>query len=129
MSQAEYHRFMQCTRKIRALAQEDPQADLISSTNVRWQILKLDKMGYRDMYEIPEEDLAALPFSSRILVEGLISHGILKPGDIPLLMQTLSHVARTPHFKDKILESLFNEERIRKVDALVRSESCACGYR
>lgn len=122
MSKTEYQRFMSCTRKIHALAQEDPQADLIASRNVRWRIIKLSGMGYKDMFDMPAEELGKLPFPTRTLIEGLISHGILIPGDVPLLLQTLDLVTRDPVFKEKILESLFNEERIRKVDAIVKGE-------
>lgn len=54
-------------------------------------------------------------------MEGLIAHGILKPGDLPGLLQALYRHAVVPAFQDRLLESLYNEERIRNIEALIRS--------
>ena len=94
--------------------------DLLATRNPKWDIQKLDKVSYEKLYGVP--DLSKIRFPTRTLIEGLIAHGILKPGDVPGLLQALSLHAIVEAFQDRILESLYNEERIRNVQAVVRGE-------
>jgi RNA-dependent RNA polymerase len=72
------------------------------------------------MYGLP--DLSAVRFSTRTLIEGLIAHGKLRPGDVNTLLHALRENAVVQAFQDRILESLYSEERIRNVSAIVRGE-------
>lgn len=71
-------------------------------------------------------DLSKLEFSTRALVEGLVAHGILVPSMVLGLLESLRKHAVVPYFRDRILESLWNEERIRNPDGVVKGES-RCG--
>ena len=110
-----------CAQKFRLLASNDPEMDLLSTRDPQWHIQKLDGQSYEELYGAP--DLGDVRFSTRTLIEGLIAHGILKPGEVSTLLQTLKIHAVVVAFQDRILESLYNEERIRNIQSLVRGES------
>ena len=110
-----------CAQKFRLLASYDPEMDLLSTRDPHWHIQKLDGESYEKLYGAP--DLRDVRFSSRTLIEGLIAHGILKPGEVPALLQALRNHAVVSAFQDRVLESLYNEERIRNIQSLVRGES------
>lgn len=104
--------------------------DLLVRGEPRWEIRKLDADNYAKLYGLP--DLSAVRFSTRTLIEGLIAHGKLRPGDVTLLLHALRENAVVQAFQDRILESLYSEERIRNVSAIVRGESSpgrsGCSY-
>ncbi len=95
--------------------------DLLRHGKPIWDIQKLDAQSYQKLYGAPKLD--DVRFSTRTLIEGLIAHGILKPGDLPGLFQALKTHAPVPAFQDRILESLYKEEMIRNVQGVVRGES------
>lgn len=57
------------------------------------------------------------------MIEGLIGLGTLKPGDVTELLHALKTYAVAPAFQERLLESLFGEERIRNVTAIVAGRS------
>jgi RNA-dependent RNA polymerase len=67
--------------------------------------------------------MTKIDFASRVLMEGLIAHGIIKPADVPVLWEALKVHAVVPAFRQRILESLYSSDRIRNVASVVRSES------
>ncbi|KAK6910761.1 hypothetical protein I203_104793 [Kwoniella mangroviensis CBS 8507] len=116
-----YNTLIGCTQKIRALAESDPEMNLMSNfrTDTRWQVHKLDATAMDQLYGPP--NLNTIRFSARTLIEGLIAHNILRPGDIRALLIALQQVAVVAGFQDRILESLYSyHERIRDVGEVVK---------
>ncbi|WVQ95053.1 hypothetical protein IAU59_002145 [Kwoniella sp. CBS 9459] len=113
-------RLRACVDRIRALAENDPELDLMShiKQNAKWDVVKVDKENYQDLYGAP--DLSRIRFSARTLIEGLIAHGIVRPGDTGALLAALQKNAVSPIFQDRILETLYNQERIRNVAVVVQ---------
>jgi RNA-dependent RNA polymerase len=112
-----------CASKLRALAEDDPQMTLLAPGKApKSEVVNLDGEGFGKMYGMPKE-IKAVRFETRTLIEGLVAHGILRPGDIPALLNSLSRHAVVPAFQDRILESFFKEERIKDVQRLVPGES------
>jgi RNA-dependent RNA polymerase len=112
-----YARLKGLAGRIRTLAESDPNRDQLISEKLkpaRPQAAPEGKMG------VP--DLSALRFSTRCLVEGLIAHGILTPECTQELLDALKLHAIASSFQDRILESMYNEDRIRNVTALVRGK-------
>jgi RNA-dependent RNA polymerase len=66
--------------------------------------------------------MEGIPFATRSLIEGLIAHAILQPGQVVALWDALQTYAAVPAFKNRILESIYQEERIRDPHALVRGD-------
>lgn len=99
------------------LADEDPQMNLVAQGNRRWAIEKLDMKAFTRLYRLP--DLSGIPFAPRTLIEGLIAHGILRPGDTPALVEELRRHAVVVSFQCRILESLYNEEKIRDIRKII----------
>ncbi|ORY35716.1 RNA dependent RNA polymerase-domain-containing protein [Naematelia encephala] len=118
LTQVEFQRLMRCSAQFKDLANDDPEMDLLSHKKHRWSTRKLTSAEYLAMYGTP--DLSKVLFSSRTLIEGLIGHGILKPGDVPQLLAVLP---RSTEFADRILESLYNEERVREVEKVIRAKA------
>jgi hypothetical protein len=75
------------------------------------------------------EGYAPLAFGVAWLVEGLISHGIILPFEASVLVRALEASCPTRAggrgVQERILGSMFNEERIKDVEAYVRSKSVA----
>ncbi|KAK8854698.1 hypothetical protein IAR55_003437 [Kwoniella newhampshirensis] len=118
MSRREHDKLLRCAQSIRALADNDPDMDLISSSSsIRWRTEMLNGQGIERIYSPP--DLSRIRFSTRTLIEGLIAHGILRPADTRPLLKVLQRTAIVTVFQDRILESLYSEERIRDVNALI----------
>lgn len=77
-------------------------------------------------------------FSKRWLIEGLVSHGIILPFEIHMLLQALQeHCPTSPSghndaaeaeaqgkFQERILTAMFNEERIKDISMYVKSKCC-----
>lgn len=75
-------------------------------------------------------------FSKRWLIEGLVSHGIILPFEVQLLLEVLqtycpsnpsgrldSYEAEAQRkFQERILTAMFNEERIKDINAYVKSK-------
>ena len=108
------------------LVTQDPEMDLLAQNRPLWDIQKLDAAGFQRHYGTPKLD--DVRFSTRTLIEGLIAFGILRPGDVPTLLPALAEHAVAPAFQDRLLESLYNEERIRNVRALISSERTLEGH-
>ena len=81
---------------------------------------RLDPTRFERSYRCP--DMSSIRFSTRCLIEGLIAHGILRPGDVPILQSALNMHAVAPAFQDRLLESLYNFERIRNVGYIIQSK-------
>jgi RNA-dependent RNA polymerase len=120
LTTADIGRLKSCQHKLRMIAEEDPQVKLLAKGAPRWDIRKLDAEAYHHMYGMP--DLTGVPFAIRTLIEGLVAHGILRPGDTAVLWEELKRNAVADTFKCRILESLYNEERIRDVKKIVPGE-------
>lgn len=111
-----------CSAKLRALAEDDPQMTLLAPSRApKWEVVNLDGAHFSKMYRTPRA-IQEVRFPTRTLIEGLVAHGILRPGDIPDLMVALQRVAPVPAFQDRILESFFRDERIRDVQRMVRCQ-------
>jgi len=65
-------------------------------------------------------DISGLEFSTRALIEGLVAHGIIVPAAVNELLEALKKYAVVPFFRDRVLESLWSEERVRNPEAVVR---------
>ncbi|WVQ80184.1 hypothetical protein IAT38_002289 [Cryptococcus sp. DSM 104549] len=119
MNDKEYAKLRLCASNIRALSDIDPEIRLMANIPKRSYhvVYVLSGAEYKQQYTLP--DLSRVPFSTRTLIEGLVSHGILKPVDVVELVSSLKRVAVVPAFQDRILEALYNQERIRDVKALV----------
>lgn len=101
----------------------------------------------RRTYDL-ETKLDRLPFSTRFLVEGLVSHGTILQSELYDLIQVLefrlpvndrqtaAHLLGIPAWKydarlaesmdsirERVLASMFTEERIRSIDTLIFSQS------
>lgn len=75
-------------------------------------------------------------FSKRWLIEGLVSHGIILPFEVQLLLQAMhEHCPTNPSgrndvyeaeaqgkFQERILTAMFNEERIKDINMFVKSK-------
>ena len=120
LNQRQWELLQLCVSRMRAIGEEDPDLELLSDRRPTWTIRRLDEITRQSMYGLP--DLSGIRFSTRTLVEGLIAHGILRPGDVRACAQALQQNAIVPAFQDRILESFYNEERIRNVAGLVQSE-------
>ncbi|GFZ50894.1 hypothetical protein JCM24511_08652 [Saitozyma sp. JCM 24511] len=121
LTDAEHGKLRACIRRFQTLAETEPNMDLLVRGEPRWDIRKLDADNYAKLYGLP--DLSAVRFSTRTLIEGLIAHGKLRPGDVTLLLHALRENAVVQAFQDRILESLYSEERIRNVSAIVRGKA------
>lgn len=118
----EVNKLRACANKLRLLAEEDPQINLIAHRTPRWELEIPDAASQRRMYDPP--DLSGVRFRTRTLIEGLIGLGTLKPGDVPELLVALRQHAVAPAFQERLLESLFmlKEDRIRNVRKLVAGQ-------
>lgn len=59
-------------------------------------------------------------FQFRYLVEGLVSHGLVVPSEIPDLLQDLDTSCRkNEELKTRVLTALFNEEHLHRLRAVV----------
>lgn len=99
--------------------------DVLASAGKRWhlKILDVSSEEYRRLYGTV--DLAKYQFGVRTLLEGLIGHGILRPGHTDRLMAAVASHTEVPAYQEEILKRLFAEDRIRNVEAIVRSQlSC-----
>jgi len=95
--------------------------NLLARGDSHWSVRKLEPAENARMHDPP--DMSKVDFSARVLIEGLIAHGIVRPGDVKVLLDSLAIHAVVPAFRDRILESLYNVERVRNVAAIVRGES------
>lgn len=122
MGTRQYDRLLVCAHNIRALAQADPEMDLMSLTSerARWTVRVLTGEDFKRVYTPP--DLSEIPFSSRTLLEGLIGHGIMAPGDTAELIAMLQKVSSSTAFHDRILEALFSQQKIRDIKHLIPSK-------
>jgi RNA-dependent RNA polymerase len=119
----EVEKLRACAAKLRLLAEDDQDLDIMSTSGqTRYFVEKLSSTRYDEQYGEPE--LKALQFAPRCLIEGLIAHGILRPGDVHTLILTLNAETKNIGAKCRVLESLYNEERIRDVQRCVRSTFC-----
>lgn len=119
LPQAQVYKLKQCTAKFTALARDEPEMDLLGA-NRRLQVELLTTASYKKLYDVP--DMSSIRFSARALIEGLIAHGILQPGQVLDLWDELKSVAIVPAFQDRILENMYTEERIRDPRKVVRGE-------
>lgn len=94
--------------------------DLLALRPPDWAVHRLDTQGYKRLYDAPNLD--GVRFGTRALIEGLLAHGILKPADSPALLRALGQHAIVPAFQERLLESLYNEERIHNVELIVRGK-------
>lgn len=94
---------------------------------------------FQNVYHV--QNLSDIRFSTRTLIEGLIAHSIIRPGQIRDCLLALKACTKVGQSKDgseskspedqerlqnRILESLYNEERIRNPAAVIRREyTCA----
>lgn len=132
MGTRQYDRLLACAHKIRALAQAGPEMDLMSLTSerARWTVRVLTGEDFKRVYT--PSDLSEIPFSSRTLLEGLIGHGIMAPGDTAELIAMLRKVSSSTAFHDRILEALFSQQKIRDIKHLIPSKwklgwiACEC---
>lgn len=106
-----------CANKLRLLAEEDGQIDILALQRPRWKEENLHQQDNKRLFVKP--DLSKIRFGTRVLIEGLIGLGTLKPGEVPDLLRALQEHARVPAFQERLLESLFGEERIRNVASIV----------
>ncbi|WVR09516.1 hypothetical protein IAU60_006584 [Kwoniella sp. DSM 27419] len=120
MDRKEYDRLLACAKRIRVLAESDPELDLMSNLRVDtiWQVIKMDAAAFKHTYDPP--DLSNIRFSARTLVEGLIAHGIIRPVDVEPLFAALKENAVIEAFQDRILEDMYSMDRIRDVAVVVR---------
>nr|XP_019011562.1 RNA-dependent RNA polymerase 1 [Kwoniella pini CBS 10737]OCF50343.1 RNA-dependent RNA polymerase 1 [Kwoniella pini CBS 10737] len=115
------HRLLDCTKRIRALADGDPDMNIMANTgnSTRWSVDILSKDASDSIYGQPNLD--DIRFSARTLMEGLIAHGLVRPIDLKPLWTALHEVAVVPAFQDRVLESMYSwQERIRDVTVVVR---------
>jgi RNA-dependent RNA polymerase len=117
MTSSDLQTLKKCQLRLRAIAEEDPQTKLLAVGAPRFDIRQLDTEAYERMYSMP--DLSGIDFAPRSLIEGLIAHGILRPGDTAILVEELKRHAVADAFKCRILESLYNVERIRNIRKIV----------
>lgn len=93
--------------------------DLLAPMSRKVRVVPPEKMIHID----PNTLLARLPFRIRYLVEGLVSHGIIVPSEIPELTHLLDKNCGTNEaaldLKERVLTALFNEERIQKLSHIV----------
>jgi RNA-dependent RNA polymerase len=122
MDNAQLAKLRACAAKLRLLAQEDPQIDLIARVRPHWKKEDVTPAMLHQMYSLP--DLSKIRFRTRTLIEGLIGLGTLKPGEVPELMRALQQHAIAPAFQERLLESLFmlKEDRIRDVNKVVAGQ-------
>jgi len=88
--------------------------------NQRLRLKVLDGESYNHLYGVP--DMRQIPFATRSLIEGLIAHGILQPGQVVETWRALQHNATVPAFQHRLLESLYQEERVRTPTRLIAGE-------
>lgn len=112
---------MACAHKIRLLPEADVEFNLLSTRSMAWEAQLAASADYQpESTKMP--DLSQLQFSSRALIEGLVAHGILMPSGVHGLIEALKKYAVVPFFRDRVLESLFSQERIRNPEAVVRGK-------
>jgi len=111
-----------CANRLRALAEEDPQINLMARTAPHWELVNLNPTQQGQMFNPP--DLSGIRFRTRALIEGLIALGTLKPGDVPDLLKALQQHAIVPAFQERLLEDLLKlkEDRIRNVATIVAGQ-------
>lgn len=84
----------------------------------RVRIPVAENAGYADLSR-----LAGYEFDLRYLIEGLITHGVIIPSEITELAECLKrHCENDDEKAARVLRSLFNEERVRNIDAVVLGE-------
>lgn len=84
----------------------------------RVRIPVAENVGYADLSR-----LAGYSFSLRYLMEGLITHGVIIFSEITELAGSLKrHCEDDDEKAARVLRSLYNEERVRNIDALVLGE-------
>ncbi len=172
MTHREYARLRDMLEKLRVLSRTDPAlAPALTGTTMGSDIITLlaptpqrrhaRSRAPRIMGHAPSDIIEAaslreciLPFSTRWLIEGLVSQGILLPIERWNLLEALDEFtpireangeeglvipgetdeakavrvaeASGLGLRERVLEVLFNEERIAHIPALIRSE---CDYR
>lgn len=114
-----YQKIKLCSQNFKALANNEPEMDLLATGRLL-RVKVLDAELYAKLYNAPGLD--NIRFSTRALIEGLIAHGILQPGQVLELWQELQRVAVAPGFQERILESLYTEERIRNPKKIIEGE-------
>lgn len=73
-------------------------------------------MGHVDSSPV----LSKRSFELRYLVEGLVSHGLVVPSEIPQLLRDLDSFCRSNEdLKTRVLTALFNEEHIDNLHGVV----------
>jgi hypothetical protein len=115
-----------CASQFRLLADREPEMNLMSNSGKQWRIQKLSSGEFYKQYGSVALD--SIDFSARTLIEGLIAHGIVKPGDLNLLTKSLAKHAVAPIFRDRLLENLYNEERIQNIELCIASKLARLGY-
>jgi len=90
--------------------------------NQRLRLKVLNGDSYSQLYGVP--DMRQIPFATRSLIEGLIAHGILQPGQVVEIWAALQLHATVPAFQHRLLESLYQEERVRNPTRLIAGQSC-----
>lgn len=79
-----------------------------------------ENAGYADLSR-----LAGYGFNLRYLLEGLITNGVVIPSEITELAECLKrHCEDDDEKAARVLRSLYNEERVRNIDAVVMGERC-----
>ncbi|EIW68226.1 hypothetical protein TREMEDRAFT_74213 [Tremella mesenterica DSM 1558] len=116
-----FHNLSRCISQLRALAQDEPDMELVSRRENKPITHTLDARDYADQYTAPKLD--HIRFSTRTLVEGLIAHAILRPVDVSRLASALNQLHASSALQDRLVESLFKEGRIRNVESLVRARA------
>ncbi|KAK4684115.1 RNA-dependent RNA polymerase, partial [Tremellales sp. Uapishka_1] len=72
----------------------------------------------------PQAILEAIPqFPIRYLVEGLVTHGIVIPSELGILIAALTRHCPAVDLKGRVLRALYNEERVKNMDRLVQKRS------
>lgn len=109
-----YAKFLACTSKLRSVVQHIPEMQLLAE--YRHQPYVEDDED-ETLWAVP--DLSDMNFQRRTLVEGLLGNGIVRPSDLPALLEALKQDAPAEAFSLRVLESLFTEDRIREPKAAV----------
>ncbi|RXK35060.1 hypothetical protein M231_07680 [Tremella mesenterica] len=116
-----FHNLSRCISQLRALAQDEPDMELVSRRENKPITHTLNARDYADQYTSPKLD--HIRFSTRTLVEGLIAHAILRPVDVSRLASALNQLHASSALQDRLVESLFKEGRIRNVESLVKARA------
>lgn len=84
----------------------------------RVRIPVAENVGHADLSR-----LAGYEFSLRYLMEGLITQGIIIPSEVTELSECLKrHCENDEEKMSRVLRSLYNEERVRNIEAVVMGE-------